>query len=218
MRRRLTGQQPPQDDPQALPAAVPVSVAVSGVLPSADAAMAPTPSNTTTMGPTNINNSTGIATDTVTSSPTAASAGAGFLDVASLPRFVGDDYGRPAQVIYPRKIAAGAKLPVVMVLHAWGSNGSYHDAYLGVSARANQYGFIALLPDGMQNSKGTCMRLRLPTHSPSSYARCFSSTHPPHQTHPSKQHTTQATVSGPLPHAAIEKTSQSTTSGTSPTS
>lgn len=89
----------------------------------------------------------------------AATADAAGTDPRGLPTILGRDAGRPAKVVLPRRMPpAGQKLPLVLVLHGWGSNGTHHDAYLGVSARVDDAalggGFVVLLPDGMRNSKG----------------------------------------------------------------
>lgn len=72
----------------------------------------------------------------------------------ALPSFIGLESGRPAAVLYPPHAALSPPLPLVVVLHAWGSNASEHAAYLGVSERLSRFQFIALLPNGIKNSKG----------------------------------------------------------------
>lgn len=71
-----------------------------------------------------------------------------------LPVLLGLDSGRPAKVLYPSRIPHDHNLPLVLVLHAWGSNANYHASYLGVTDRVQQYNFVALLPNGILNSKG----------------------------------------------------------------
>lgn len=89
--------------------------------------------------------------------------------VRLVPRYItlAEESERPARVVLPDNYPAdqsedgsedqaGAKLwPLIMMLHGYGSDASYHDHFLGLSARINQHGgFLALLPNGTVNSEG----------------------------------------------------------------
>lgn len=61
---------------------------------------------------------------------------------------------RPATVTVPANFGAQAKWPMVLVLHGYGVQGALQDAFLGVSARATQLGFVAVVPEGTQDPAG----------------------------------------------------------------
>lgn len=67
------------------------------------------------------------------------------------PATLGDDAGRPAWVYYPSKYDQQdeqTRWPLVLMIHGGGSDSYYHDRLLGVSARVDSHGFVALLPNG----------------------------------------------------------------------
>lgn len=67
------------------------------------------------------------------------------------PQTLGDDAGRPALVYYPSEYDQEddeTQWPLVLMIHGGGSDSYYHDRLLGVSARVDSHGFVALLPNG----------------------------------------------------------------------
>lgn len=67
------------------------------------------------------------------------------------PQTLGDDAGRPALVYYPSRYDQEddeTQWPLVLMIHGGGSDSYYHDRLLGVSARVDSHGFVALLPNG----------------------------------------------------------------------
>lgn len=158
-RRQRQLQQTFQADAQAdLPPSVPVSVALGGNAASSPSLSSPFSSLknttiTTSSGPPAHTNPTEASrgnSSTVDSSSVNSEA----MHPVDLPVLLGLDSGRPAQVLYPSHIPHDLNLPLVLVLHAWGSNATYHASYLGVTDRVQNFNFIALLPDGIKNSKG----------------------------------------------------------------
>jgi len=70
---------------------------------------------------------------------------------------LGGSLGRPAAVVtLPEGYNPHDEqtYPIIMVLHGYGSTGHYHDFYLGVSARASTFGYIAIVPEGLVDSRG----------------------------------------------------------------
>ncbi|NNL68582.1 MAG: prolyl oligopeptidase family serine peptidase [Acidimicrobiia bacterium] len=66
---------------------------------------------------------------------------------------VGDD--RPARLVLPPQWSGtGAQLPLVVVLHGYGTTGRIQDIYLGISARGGEFGFMTLIPDGTTDQFG----------------------------------------------------------------
>ena len=82
----------------------------------------------------------------------------------NIPRTATLGGDRPAKVVLPDNYPTNsekddekeAKLwPMIMMLHGYGSDASYHDHFLGLSERENQHGgFLALMPNGTLNSQG----------------------------------------------------------------
>lgn len=75
----------------------------------------------------------------------------------SAPATLGDDASRPAWVYYPQAYNQAddeTLWPLVLMIHGGGSDSYYHDRLLGVSARVDSHGFVALLPNGTVNSHG----------------------------------------------------------------
>lgn len=72
------------------------------------------------------------------------------FDRANWPDTVGGD--RPAAVVYPADWD-GEPLPLVVLLHGYGANGSGQDLYFGLSARVDR-GYALVLPDGTKDASG----------------------------------------------------------------
>ena len=69
---------------------------------------------------------------------------------------------RAAKYVLPEQYDPAQKWPLVVVLHGYGANlgrrnisgGEIQDTYLGISARASELGFIALIPHGNTDTGG----------------------------------------------------------------
>lgn len=61
---------------------------------------------------------------------------------------------RPADVTVPKDWASKDKWPLIILLHGYGVTGAIQDIYMGVSARASKFGFVAVVPDGTLDSSG----------------------------------------------------------------
>lgn len=61
---------------------------------------------------------------------------------------------RPTNVIYPADYDITQRWPLVVVLHGYTANGLGQDQYLGVSARADLFGFVTLAPNGKRDGRG----------------------------------------------------------------
>ncbi len=65
------------------------------------------------------------------------------------PVTLGED--RPAWVYYPQAYEQSddkTLWPLVLMIHGGGSDSSYHDRLLGVTANVDSHGYVALLPNG----------------------------------------------------------------------
>jgi polyhydroxybutyrate depolymerase len=84
----------------------------------------------------------------------AADVAAG-TDAVSLPALHAESLGgaRPVDVTVPDDWTPQKKWPLVLVLHGYGASGLAQSAYLGVQARATQYGYVTLAPDGTRDPK-----------------------------------------------------------------
>lgn len=72
-----------------------------------------------------------------------------FAPGASAQQDVFIDFGRgPEAVHLPPQIESGEPLPLVMMLHGYGSSALLTDTYLGFSAEADRRGFILVKPNG----------------------------------------------------------------------
>jgi polyhydroxybutyrate depolymerase len=100
-----------------------------------------------------------VASDTA--SDTAAADASTVSDVttgcvpsaaSTAPKTLGG--ARPAKVYVPKTWDGCTKLPLVILLHGYGASGGIQDAYLGVSARVDKLGFIAVVPDGTVSKIG----------------------------------------------------------------
>lgn len=61
---------------------------------------------------------------------------------------------RPARVLLPDSYSTQTTWPLVVLLHGYGATGSIQDAYLGLSRRRSEFGFITIIPEGTANSQG----------------------------------------------------------------
>jgi polyhydroxybutyrate depolymerase len=111
------------------------------------------------------------AADTATGGPSGQDAsprGGADVDAAAVPRTPAPETigpaDRPAQVVAPAAWTPAKPWPMVLVLHGYGATGPLQAAYLGVQARVDQLGFVAVIPDGtldntgkqFWNANGTC--------------------------------------------------------------
>ncbi|HEY1955611.1 MAG TPA: alpha/beta fold hydrolase [Polyangiaceae bacterium] len=88
---------------------------------------------------------TPTVTVTVSSSATAmASATATATDLVSK---------RPYRLVEP-DAPTGAAMPLVVLLHGYGSSGANHDTYFGLSALTKKRGVLLAIPDGTRDHKG----------------------------------------------------------------
>ena len=71
------------------------------------------------------------------------------VDAGPPPAFLGSE--RLVPTLLPDAWNRNQTWPLVIVLHGYTSSGGGQDAYLGVSERRNDFGFIALAPDGTRN-------------------------------------------------------------------
>ncbi len=62
--------------------------------------------------------------------------------------------GRPYRLHVPRGYAASAPVPLVVALHGFTSRSSELDAYLGLTAAADERGFLLALPEGTTDRAG----------------------------------------------------------------
>ena len=78
-------------------------------------------------------------------------------DAMALPAPHTDTLGgaRPVGVTVPDNWTPQKKWPLVLVLHGYGANGALQSSFLGVDARATQYGYVTLAPDGTLDPSGS---------------------------------------------------------------
>lgn len=78
-------------------------------------------------------------------------------DATSLPAPHTDTLGgaRPVAVTVPDAWTPLQKWPLVLVLHGYGASGAVQSAFLGTDARATQYGYVTLAPDGTRDPSGS---------------------------------------------------------------
>ncbi|MEV4141686.1 alpha/beta fold hydrolase [Dactylosporangium sp. NPDC049742] len=62
--------------------------------------------------------------------------------------------GRPFQLHLPTSSAAGTRLPLVVLLHGYRSDGGEAERYFGFTAEADRRGFLLAVPDGTRNARG----------------------------------------------------------------
>ena len=97
---------------------------------------------------------TDVAADVQTSDLAQASDVAD--DAATLPAPHTDTLGgaRPVPVTVPDNWTPTKKWPLILVLHGYGASGAIQSGFLGVEARATQYGYVTLAPDGTLDPSG----------------------------------------------------------------
>jgi polyhydroxybutyrate depolymerase len=61
---------------------------------------------------------------------------------------------RPAKVTVPKAWKDQPLWPLIVLLHGFGATGGQQDWYLGLSARATQHGFVAVVPEGTKDKVG----------------------------------------------------------------
>ncbi len=106
--------------------------------------------NATTTADATASDDAALASD-VTSTDAAAGT-----DAVSLPAPHTDTLGgaRPVTVTVPDAWTPEKKWPLVLVLHGYGASGAVQSAFLGVEARATQFGYVTLAPDGTRDPTG----------------------------------------------------------------
>jgi len=62
--------------------------------------------------------------------------------------------GRSVEVHVPAGYHAGARAPVVMLLHGYGASGAIQEAYFQLGELADEFGFLLVHPDGTENTVG----------------------------------------------------------------
>jgi len=78
-------------------------------------------------------------------------------DSALTPKFGSETIGgdRPARVIVPAGYDGITPTPLLFLLHGYTANAALQDAYFRLSVRADEDGFLLVLPDGTLDSTGT---------------------------------------------------------------
>ena len=77
-------------------------------------------------------------------------------DTTTLPAVATDTVGgaRPAAVAVPDAWTPDKKWPLILVLHGYSASGLVQSAFLGIAARTNDFGYVAIAPDGTLDSSG----------------------------------------------------------------
>ena len=70
------------------------------------------------------------------------------------PLTLGEDAGRPAELLGPATWDQAEPLPLVILLHGFGANSGLQDLLLGYSDQVEPLQYLLLLPEGTQNSGG----------------------------------------------------------------
>lgn len=97
--------------------------------------------------------STAPASTAAASSSTTSVAAAGSTTAAPGSAVVPDP-SRPYTVVVPSSYHPGTPTPLVILLHGFGASGAIQDAYFGMTALAQQKGFLYVHPDGTVNIIG----------------------------------------------------------------
>ena len=100
------------------------------------------PSDTAPPPVTATASATATATATASASATATAAA---TDLVSK---------RPYRLIEPDDAADAGAMPLVVLLHGYGSSGANHDTYFGLSALTKKRGVLLAIPDGTRDHKG----------------------------------------------------------------
>ena len=61
---------------------------------------------------------------------------------------------RPAAVVVPTDYSAGQEWPLIVMLHGFSVDSQLQDLLFGLEGRADEYGYILILPDGTPNQDG----------------------------------------------------------------
>ena len=103
-----------------------------------------------------VNDATADAMVGAQSAADAADSAAG-TDAMALPAPHTDTLGgaRPVTTVVPDGWTPTQKWPLILVLHGYGASGEAQTALLGIEARATQYGFVTLAPDGTRDPSGS---------------------------------------------------------------
>ncbi len=111
-------------------------------------------SATTESAPQDASTDATAGSDAATSDTTDDAQG---TDAIALPAPHTDTLGgaRPVAVTVPDNWTPEKKWPLVLVLHGYGASGLVQSAFLGVEARATQYGYVTLAPDGTRDPGGS---------------------------------------------------------------
>lgn len=76
-----------------------------------------------------------------------------------MPMALTDTIGgaRPAKFVVPDDwdSCRAEKYPLVLLIHGYGASGALQDILLGVSDRVNDKGYVAIVPEGLQDKKGS---------------------------------------------------------------
>ena len=73
-------------------------------------------------------------------------------DAGPPPEYLGGE--RQVQVLLPDAWNRNRRWPLVILLHGYSASGGGQDRYFGVSSRRNDFGFIALTPNGNRDRRG----------------------------------------------------------------
>ena len=96
--------------------------------------------------------------DTVAGDAAVSDAGTGDAGAddggARPPSSIGPD-DRPAGLRLPGGYSPEGSYPLVVLLHGYGASGFIQEAYFGIRALARDKGFIAVIPDGTEDSGGS---------------------------------------------------------------
>lgn len=68
------------------------------------------------------------------------------------PETLGGD--RPAAVHVPDDYSSNKTWPLILLLHGYSATGGVQDLFLGLSARATQFGFVEVVPEGLTDPAG----------------------------------------------------------------
>ncbi len=86
-----------------------------------------------------------------TAAATTTTSGAGGSDVDAGP--IGGD--RPVGIHVPPTYKPGTAVPLVMMLHGYGSTAMEEEFYLGITAQADKLGFLYAMPNGTTDPTGS---------------------------------------------------------------
>ena len=70
-----------------------------------------------------------------------------------MPTVIGGEE-RPATVYVPADYDPAKAWPLVVLLHGYGANGTVQNAYMGISSRTTEDGFVLVVPNGTLDAEG----------------------------------------------------------------